>query len=401
MNKFYHGDCKFVLQHDIEPDSIDLIYLDPPFFTGKVQRGINKWNPSLMEVSYEDSKKFWGESDKIQHMRSNAPLWMTYIAESRPDFASYLYYMMERLQLCHKVLKPTGSIYLHCDWRASHYLKMIMDEVFGYQNFQNEIIWHYGLGGSSPKRWQRKSDNILFYSKSNKWTFKPNMVEASSQRMKGQLKKDDDVWDIPSINNMSKDRTGYPTQKPLPLLKRIIEASSNKGDIVLDPFCGCGTTIIAANELGRQWIGIDISKDALNIIKGREKQMTLEQIGSFTGAERICRDLSEISQLNPLEFEKWVNEFYKASKPRPDLGVDGITPNGVPIQTKAFEVKYDILYKSITAAKLHPTVPKPIKELIIASQVGFDDSARKAKHQIESEDGIQIKLETPMTLMTI
>jgi site-specific DNA-methyltransferase (adenine-specific) len=413
MNKFYHGDCKFVLQNDIDPNSIDLIYLDPPFFTGKIQKGINKWNPSLMEVSYEDSKRFWGKDDKVEHMRKNAPLWLTYIAESRPDFASYLYYMMERIQLCHKVLKSTGSIYLHCDWRASHYLKMIMDEIFGHQHFQNEFIWYYSGGGASKDRWARKHASILFYSKSNKWTFNADKVRVNYKWDKGQKRADgsernleqgklaDDVWECHSIMPWDKDNTGYPTQKPLPLLKRIIEASSNKSDVVLDPFCGCGTTIIAANELGRQWVGIDISRDALDVTKGRERQMTLEQINSFNGAERICRDLNEISKLNPHDFEKWVNEFYKAAKPSPDRGIDGIKSNGTPIQTKAFEVKYDVLDKAITAAKLHPIVPKPIKEIIIVSQVGFDDSARKTQYQIETEFNIKVRLESPKEMLTI
>lgn len=133
-NTFYHGDCLFVLTHDISAESVDLIYLDPPFFTGKVQKG--KWQPGAMEVSFEDSKRFWKEKG----VSELAPEWMKHIAIKRPDFASYLYYMMERLQACHKVLKKTGSIYLHCDYRASHYLKMVMDEIFGYKNFRNEVI---------------------------------------------------------------------------------------------------------------------------------------------------------------------------------------------------------------------------------------------------------------------
>lgn len=120
MNKFYHGDCLFVMNHDIAPESVDLIYLDPPFFTGKVQKGKAKWNPGAMEISFEDSRKFWGNADNVRVMREKAPAWLIHIAEAHPDFASYLYYMIERLQACHRVLKPTGSIYLHCDWRASH-----------------------------------------------------------------------------------------------------------------------------------------------------------------------------------------------------------------------------------------------------------------------------------------
>src|SRR4030042_1040331 len=140
-NTFYHGDCLFVLTHDVSAESIDPIYLDPPFFTGKIQTGKWKgeWHPEAMEVSFEDSKRFWKEKG----ISGLAPEWMKHIALKRPDFASYLYYMMERLQACHKVLNKRGSIYLHCDYRASHYLKMVMDEpeLFGDNNFRNEIIW--------------------------------------------------------------------------------------------------------------------------------------------------------------------------------------------------------------------------------------------------------------------
>ena len=166
MNVFYHGDCLFVLRHDVPPDSIDLIYLDPPFFTGKVQKG--KWQPGAMEVSFEDSRKFWKEKGISIH----APNWLKHIAVKRPDFASYLHYMMQRLEACHKALKKTGSIYLHCDPRASHYLKMVMDEIIGYDKFRNEIAWCYELGGRvSQAAYGRRHDIILFYTKGDKYIF--------------------------------------------------------------------------------------------------------------------------------------------------------------------------------------------------------------------------------------
>ncbi len=174
MNTFYHGDCLFVMNHDIEPNSVDLIYLDPPFFTGKIQKG--KWHPEAMEVSYEDSKKFWSEKTNV--MRERAPEWLKYIAIKRADFASYLYYMMERLQFCHKVLSPKGSIYLHCDWRASHYLKMIMDEIFDSSHYINEIIWYYSQGGKSQHHFGRKHDNILYYSKGKEYTFNRSILDC-------------------------------------------------------------------------------------------------------------------------------------------------------------------------------------------------------------------------------
>jgi len=164
------------MNHDIEPESIDLIYLDPPFFTGKVQKGTAKWQPGSMEFSFQDERKFWGDTEKVNAMRLKVPEWLKYIAKTRPDFASYLYYMMERLEACKRVLRLTGSIYLHCDWRASHYLKMIMDEVFSFSNFRNEIIWSYHWGIHTRKQWNRKHDSILFYSKSSKWFFNAEPV---------------------------------------------------------------------------------------------------------------------------------------------------------------------------------------------------------------------------------
>jgi site-specific DNA-methyltransferase (adenine-specific) len=173
-NTFYDGDCLFVLKHDIPSDSVDLIYLDPPFFTGKVQKGTVKaeWQPEAMEVSFEDRKEYWAKH--LDNMREKAPAWLSSIAIRRPEFAAYLYYMMERLQACHRALKKTGSIYLHCDYRASHYLKMVMDEIFGEDSFRNEIIWRIGwISGYKTQKigWIRNHDTILYYTKSDDFTF--------------------------------------------------------------------------------------------------------------------------------------------------------------------------------------------------------------------------------------
>ena len=162
---------------------------------------------------------------------------------------SYLLFMASRLKECYRVLKSTGSLYLHCDPYASHYLKQLLDCIFGWRNFRNEIVWSYGLGGSSKRCYSKKHDIILFYSKTQNWTFDKPLIPATSQMLKGKLKGLDDVWYIPTINNMAKERTGYPTQKPLKLLERIIKASSSPGDLVLDPFCGCATTCVASERL--------------------------------------------------------------------------------------------------------------------------------------------------------
>jgi site-specific DNA-methyltransferase (adenine-specific) len=342
MNTFYHGDCLFVMKHDIAPESVDLIYLDPPFFTGKIQKG--KWRPEAMEVSFEDSKQFWKEKG----ISVQAPIWLKHIALQRPDFASYLYYMMVRLQACHDVLKQTGSIYLHCDWRASHYLKMLMDEIFNSDNFQNEIIWAYQIGAKSQKKWSRKHDSIFFYTKSDQFYFDIESVKVP--RKKGthmkieydengfpvQIKVDkksgkvykypvhkgklpDDVWvdiqgydvqsdlwtDIQQLNREDQERQGYPTQKPQELLERIIKASSKEGELTLDPFCGCGTTAIAASVLNRKFIGIDIDTSerkkgelptAFSVIKNRSHEL-------FVQARYISRDLGEVLEMNPKQFE--------------------------------------------------------------------------------------------------
>lgn len=441
MNTFYHGDCLFVLKHDILPESIDLIYLDPPFFTGKVQKG--KWQPGAMEVSYEDSKQFWVM--KADAMRQQAPQWLKHIALQRPDFASYLYYMMVRLQECYKILKDTGSIYLHCDYRASHYLKMVMDEIFSNDNFVDDIVWCYeDIGGKAVNYFKRKHDTIFLYQKSNKRFFQLQYKSLSESTVKryqkyfdgngqityqhlkdtnpGVFKKlkgipDDlnlvwldinkgqpllDWWsDISAIRTGFDESTGYPTQKPEALLNRIITASSKEGETVLDPFCGCGTAIISAHKLNRKWIGIDINKSAYEVTKDREVQMPLGIKDEFTKAAYVSRDLEEVLTLNANEFEKWVNEYYQASKPMPDKGVDGILHDGTPIQTKTFLIKYPTLSEYITNAKLHPAVPKPLKKLIVVSQVGFHESAVKRQFEIETLESIKVELVTPEMMLKL
>ena len=410
MNTFYHGDCLFVLRHDIPKESVDLIYLDPPFFTGKVQKGTKKWQPGAMELSFEDSKRFW--SEKADEMREKSPAWLRHIAIKRPDFASYVWYMMERLDACHKVLKKTGSIYLHCDYRASHYLKMVMDEIFGDDKFRNEIVWHYTSGGVSKRKFAKKHDILFFYSKSAQYYFEQQKYKRFLDKSKGydpriEYFKDEesgrdyrvnimpDVWtDIGIISPNSFERFGYPTQKPEALLERIIKASSNEGDLVLDPFCGCGTAVIVASKLNRRFIGIDIHPTAFEVIKNRGHEL-------FAESRYISRDLDEVLTIDPRQFEGLVNEYYKATKPHPDRGVDGITHEGIPIQVKTFQIKYDTIDKLLSSSKFHPLVPKPIKKLIFVSQVGFDDGARKREFEIETAEGIEVDLVAPKEMLSL
>ena len=241
-NVLYCGDNLAVLRRYVADESVDLAYLDPPFFSNRRH-----------EVVYGDEAKSRSFDDRWEG-----------------GIQVYVNWMEERMREIHRVLKPTGSVYLHCDWHASHYLKVMMDGVFGTDNFLNDVVWCYGLGGSSARYWPRKHDNILWYSREHDaHFFQADMVPATSQRMKGTMKKAPDYWDIPTINNMAKERLGYPTQKPLALLKRIIRSSCPEAGVVLDPFCGSGTAIDAARHLGRRWIGIDTAYAAIDLAANR------------------------------------------------------------------------------------------------------------------------------------
>lgn len=403
-NTFYHGDCLFVLTHDIPAESVDLIYLDPPFFTGQVQKGTKKWQPGAMEISFEDRKEYWAKH--LDNMRQKAPIWLGDVGNKRPEFAAYLYYMMERLQACHRVLKKTGSIYLHCDYRAAHYLKHVMDDIFGEENFQNDIIWAYRIQGVGKKRWARKHENILFYSKSSIWKFKPQKERIYYEKPFYDVKKDEegryyrdvyirDTWDdIKALISISSELVGYPTQKPEALLKRIILASSDEGDTILDPFCGCGTTAIVASKLNRKFIGIDIDPTAFEVIKNRSHEL-------FGQSRYVSRELNEVLEMGAGDFEKWVNEFYEATKPSPDAGVDGITKDGIPIQTKTGRVDYSIVNQFLSSAQLHSKVPQPTKQMVVVSQTGFDDSARKTVFEIKAKFGIEIQLKEPKDMLEL
>jgi DNA modification methylase len=235
INQVVHSDCLDVLC-DLPDSAVDLVYLDPPFNTGRIM--------SAAQGRFEDR---WEDMD------------------------AYLAFMRPRLTQLHRILRPTASLLLHCDWRTCHHLRLLLDEIFGEENFINHLIWSYGLGGSSPRRFARKHDDILFYGRTGEYFFAPPMVPATSLRMRGQLKKSSDVLEIPSINNMARERVGYPTQKPLALLRLLIQACCPPGAdrIVLDPFCGSGTTLVAARDLGRSFIGIDRNPEAVRTAVAR------------------------------------------------------------------------------------------------------------------------------------
>jgi site-specific DNA-methyltransferase (adenine-specific) len=257
----------------------------------------------------------------------------------KSDMMAYLVMMAPRLTEMRRVLKETGTIYLHCDPTASHYLKLLMDTVFGGANYQNEVIWSYRTGGVSKKRWARKHDVLLFYSRSGPFYFKAMQERqyydkpffTSQQDENGRFYADvylRDVWDIPAVINVSKERLGYPTQKPIALLERIIEASCPDGGVVLDPFCGCGTAVDAAQELGRQWIGIDITYIAIDLIRNRLVGRYGAAIQSSFRTDGIPQDVESADDLahrNKLDFERWAVSLVKGqpTKASGDEGVDG------------------------------------------------------------------------------
>ena len=285
-NTLYTGDNFFILK-DIKSNTVDLIYLDPPFNSKKIYkstegseaggakfRDIWSWADVDTECFYDRVKKHPKLNEFIKFIDKVAGEAMM----------SYIAYMYIRIFEMHRILKPTGSIYLHCDPTASHYLKIIMDTIFGIDNFTNEIIWRYHTGGVCKKWYGKKHDVILFYTKSKRYTFNSDKImiprtdevirriksgTAGATRATTLTKYPDDVFDIGALNAMDKERLGYPTQKPLALMERIIKASSNEGDIVLDPFCGCATTCEAAQNLGRRWIGIDVAPQAVKLLKKR------------------------------------------------------------------------------------------------------------------------------------
>lgn len=288
----------------IDDACIDLIYLDPPFnkkkkfigVTGTVAEGASFYD----YFHQEDVKDEW--LGLIADKYSSLYNYIQGISDvGHKSNKYYLCYMAVRLLEMHRILKDTGSIYLHCDQTMSHYLRLLMDSIFGQDNFQNNIAWCYSSQSQATKWFPRKHDEILFYTKGASWTFNadadpirvpykldkmPKRINKHTRTGSGQWKGGTETelldrhskgkliedWWVITFGPNSPERTGYPTQKPLALLIRIIEASSKSGDIILDPFCGCATTCVAAEKLERKWIGIDVSDKAYDLVKLRLEQ---------------------------------------------------------------------------------------------------------------------------------
>ena len=298
----------------IDSETVDLIYLDPPFNTGKQWHapiGSDAEGASFNDIwAWDDLAEAEGETlatsvkrQWLNDLRIESPVRaVVETAEytAGEEMGAYLAFMAMRLVEMQRVLKPLGTIYLHCDPTAGHYLKLLMDGIFGRPNYRNEIVWGYPASPSAATRqFPQKHDTILRYSKSNQWIFNADDVrvpyaESSLERVEypahastvmhgteiklqsgGKLPPS--VWtDIQQSYRYRKQHTGYPTQKPLALLERIIAASSNPGDVVLDPFCGCATACVAAEKLGRRWIGIDVSELAILLCDERIRKIQNE-----------------------------------------------------------------------------------------------------------------------------
>lgn len=299
-NVIYCGDNLIKLRN-LPDQSIDVVYIDPPFNSNK---------------HYE---LFWGDNEeKIA------------FDDRFGDPLEYIEWIRPRLTEIIRVLKQTGSCFLHCDWHIGHYIKVLLDQILGYANFRNEIVWCYNRPGNSRmKNFTRSHDTIFYYAKTKKTPFYADPVrlpysDASKARegytkqgISGDFKEKicklnpigkfpPDWWvDIPPLRPNAKERVGYPTQKPVSLIERMLLCSSKEEDIILDAFCGCGTTLIAAQQLKRRWIGIDLSPTACRVMANR----LWEKLGLQEGTDFRVRDLpkteTELKQMHPFDFQNW------------------------------------------------------------------------------------------------
>jgi site-specific DNA-methyltransferase (adenine-specific) len=421
MNLLYYGDNLPILRDHVATASVDLIYLDPPFNSNRSYNVLFKdegGKASEAQIQAFDDAWHWNlaAEETYQELVTHAPMGVATMISAFRQFIgtnqmlAYLVMMTARLVELHRVLKPTGSLYLHCDPTASHYLKIIMDTIFGAQYFRNEIVWKRASAHNDSGSCGNAHDILLLYSRSKDLVWNPQHQPYDESYLESHYKRVDkagrrfrtsdltakglsgggytyewkgvttlwrapesrmrewdaagrirytnagtaeyiryldempgrplqDVWaDIPPINSQAAERLGYPTQKPVALLERIIQASSNPGDLVLDPFCGCGTTIAAAQRLGRAWIGIDIThlaialqkyrlKDSFGLVEGKDYKVIGEPT-DLEGARKLARD-------DRYQFQWWALSLIKArplggeagskqGKKGSDRGLDGV-----------------------------------------------------------------------------
>jgi len=454
LNAIYEGDNLEVMSK-FDSKSIDLIYADPPFFTNKQFEII--WHDGAEKRAFEDRWK-----GGIEH---------------------YISWMEPRLEACHRLLKDTGSLFLHCDYHASAHLRVLLDRIFGENNFRNEIIWKRKTGRGETQHKSNQfgvcTDYILFFAKTRKAKFhtqfipideadpiyanyvktnfkfvdtngrkyrsadlsspspRPNLMyeykgykspakgwavskekmeqwdregrlifpKRKNGRIRRKLYLDElkgkpvqNLWDdIQMVSSQSSERLGYPTQKPVALVERIIKTASSEGDIVLDPFCGCGTTLVAAQKLGRKWIGIDISPTACNLMKKRLKKEF--KINALLVRGEV--DMDYIKKLAPFDFQNWVvvSKFLGKASGRKsgDMGIDGFTPavlGGHPIQVKQSDsIGRNVVDNFETAIRRI----KKKKGYIVA--YSFVKNAHEEAARSKNQDGLEIVLRTVQELI--
>ena len=473
-NQLYYGDNLDILRNHIPDESIDLIYIDPPFNSNQAYNVIfseTDGSSSQAQIqAFEDTWR-WGETtEQVYHeLVVTAPHLLVETIKSFRGFLTetnlmaYLVMMALRLVELHRALKPTGSFYLHCDPTASHYLKIILDQIFGVENFRNEIVWARTNAHNMKARYYSKiHDLLLFYSKGDGYTWNKQYTEYSDAQLSRYktdengrlytgrdltmstvmesrnfewrgaqppahrswgasleqleewyaagrilLKKDGtprldglkvyldelpgkqipSIWnDIPRIGNTSKERLGYPTQKPLALLERVIKTSSNEGDVVLDAFAGCGTTIEAAATLNRQWIGIDITHLAVALLKYRLADALGDDVTyEIIGEPKDVASARALAHQDRYQFQWWALSLirarpYQEKKKGADEGVDGL-----------------IYYQDVDPDKPKKTLTRKIVVQVKSGKVSVRD-IRELKSVVDSQDaviGVFITLNPP------
>jgi DNA modification methylase len=497
-NTLYYGDNLEVMRKYLPDASVDLVYLDPPFNSNRDYNLLfreQSGEPAQGQIKAFTDTWQWSERAYDEFCQTCAVPALVELVQGfvrtlgRNDLTAYLVMMAPRLVELHRVLKPTGSLYLHCDPTASHYLKVMLDVIFGARNFRNEIVWKRTSAHSGARRWGDVHDILLFYSKTedyhwntvfqpheakhveSKYTFvdargkympsdltgagrtsgdsgkpwrgydpsalgrhwavprktveelagkerasqmttqeKLDLLDAHGyihwpDRGKGfpRFKKylsegtliQDVITDIPPINSQARERLGYPTQKPLTLLERIIQASSNEGDTILDPFCGCGTAIVAAQKLNRRWIGIDITHLAIALIKYRLSDMfNLQENTDYrvVGEPTTVAEARALAQQDRDEFQKWAIGLIPRARPYQDkkgkdTGIDGVLyfkddlkdPKRALIQVKSGRVGVKdvrdfrgVLEREGATLGLFVSLEPPTREMVReAEQAGF------------------------------
>jgi DNA modification methylase len=388
-NRLIWGDNLHVMRQ-LPSESIDLIYIDPPFFSGRQYNII------------------FGDQNEV---RSFTDIW-------EGGMPGYLIWLNARLFEMKRLLKKTGSIYVHCDWHASHYIKVEMDKIFGYENFRNEIVWCYSGGGTPRMDFPRKHDVILRYTKGNSWIFnreyKPykentQQVGKHSTYVPPEKRNIDltrgtpitDWWtDIETVTGWNSERIGYPTQKPEKLVERIIKTSTNEGDVVADFFCGGGTTPAVAQRLGRRWIACDQSRVAIavtadRLIRGAQQLTTELAIPDFTVEYWGVYEARRLAQMPEREFRPFILRCFGAT-PNTDPNEPGIHgyKGTVPVWVCPPDARYEVSHKEVVAFAnaIRRSIryqQSNLREGIMLAWA-FTPEAREAAEQLRQLEGVDV-----------